>query len=374
MLAAYRNKQPDCVPVSPEIWDATAIELSGRPWYELVGPFAKVPWWQTHLQAFEYFGCDAWILSGTGPDRKGMSVSTSRFLDDETIETETEYRTSLGKLHATARTTRDYAGWLMEHPVKEFAADMPAYAEWFFRDPQTSNLSGIRRVLEGVGEKGLVTPCVGGLFTSFLGSAREGGMVAAIYDLVDHEKYCEQLRERFVEYVVRLSAHILQNTNTQALFLNSDYSGPPIISPALYRKWDKPVLKAVADLCKKYAVPLHLHQHGHLLAVMDDIVEAGVSIVCPLFPPPQGDVDDLAALKRRYGDRIALKGNVDPFAILLKGTPRDVEREVQGCITAAAKGGGFILGTADSTVAGTPFENIRAFVEAGRKYGKYPTG
>lgn len=374
MLAAYRNEQPDRVPVSPEIWDATAIELSGRPFHELVGPFAQIPWWQTHLKAFEYFGCDAWIIAGAGPCRKEMSVSSSRFLDDETIETKIEYRTSFGKLHATARTTRDYAGWLVEHPVKEFAADMPAYEECFFRDPQTSDLSEIRNVLEGVGEKGLVTPYVGELFTSFLGSVREGGMVAAIYDLMDHEKYCERLQEKYVEHLVRLSEHILQNTNTQAIFLNSNYSGPPIISPALYRRWDKPVLKAVAGVCKRRGVPLHLHQHGYLLAVIDDIVDAGVSIVCPLLPPPQGDVDDLAAVKRRYGDRIALKGNVDPFEILLKGTPSDVEREVQRCIMAAAKGGGFILGTADSTIKGTPFENIHAFVEAGRRYGKYPAG
>jgi len=44
MLAAYRGEQPDCVPVSPEIWNATSIEVSGRPFYELVGPFAEVPW------------------------------------------------------------------------------------------------------------------------------------------------------------------------------------------------------------------------------------------------------------------------------------------------------------------------------------------
>jgi uroporphyrinogen-III decarboxylase len=57
--------------------------------------------------------------------------------------------------------------------------------------------------------------------------------------------------------------------------------------------------------------------------------------------------------------------------VLLKGSPADVERAVLLCIEAAAEGGGYILGTADSTVVGTPFENIHAFVEAGRKYGRY---
>lgn len=371
MLTAYRNEQPDCVPVSPEIWDATALEISKRPFHELIGPFAQIPWWQTHLKAFEYFGADAWILAGVSACRGDMSVSTSRFLDDQTIETKIEYRTSGGKLQATARTTRDYANWLVEHPVKDFAAEMPRYEEYFFGDPRSSDLSEIRQVLSGVGEKGLVTPCVGDLFTSFLGSVRSGGMTEVIYDLTDHEKDCERLREKYIDQLTGLTEHILENTDTQAIFLNSGYSGPPIVSPALYRRWDKPVLQAVCGVCKKHNVPLHLHQHGHLLAVIDDIVDSGVSIVCPLLLPPQGDVGDLAALKRRYGDKIALKGNVDPFATLLKGTPQDVEREVQHCLMAAAKGGGFILGTADSTIKGTPFENIQAFVEAGRKYGKY---
>jgi len=52
--------------------------------------------------------------------------------------------------------------------------------------------------------------------------------------------------------------------------------------------------------------------------------------------------------------------------VLLKGTPRAVAEDVRRCLAAAASGGGYILGTADSTVVGTPFENIRAFVAAGR--------
>jgi uroporphyrinogen decarboxylase len=104
---------------------------------------------------------------------------------------------------------------------------------------------------------------------------------------------------------------------------------------------------------------------------MEDIIAAGVNIVCPLLASPQGDVDDLRAFKQRFGGRIALKGNVDPFSVLLHGTPSDVERAVIQCLNDAAPNGGYILGTADSTLPGTPFENIFAFVEAGRKYGKY---
>jgi uroporphyrinogen decarboxylase len=132
-----------------------------------------------------------------------------------------------------------------------------------------------------------------------------------------------------------------------------------------------PALKAVGDVCKKYGKALHVHQHGRVGVVMDALIDAGVTIVCPMIAPPQGDVDDLAAFKQRYGKKIAFKGNIDPFGVLLNGTPEQVEAEVKACLNAGAPGGGFILGTQDSTLAKTPFENIRAMVAAGRKYGVY---
>ncbi|MHB0875244.1 MAG: uroporphyrinogen decarboxylase family protein [Anaerolineae bacterium] len=372
MLAAYRGEVPDSVPVSPELWDATAIAVAARPFHELMGPSAEVPWWRTHLAAFEYFGADAWIVPGAGPSaaQLAMTEEHSRFLDADTIETRTTYHTPAGALQAVGRTTAAYSGWLIEHPVRDFRRDMPRYEAYYFQDPRQSDLNGIAAALDGVGEKGLVTPMVGELFTSFLGSVREGGMVQTIYDLHDERGYCLDLRERYVAHVTALTRHVLEGTRAEAIFVNSGYSGPPTVSPRLYREWDVPVLAAVSAVCREHNVPLHLHQHGHVRVLLDDLIAAGVSIVCPLLPPPQGDVDDLAALKRQAAGRIALKGNVDPVETILRGTPDDVRQAVRRCIDAAAAGGGFVLGTADSTVLGTPLENIQAFVDAGRQYGR----
>jgi len=374
LLTAYRNQMPDSVPVSPEIWDATAIAVSGRPFHELVGPFAEVPWWKTHLQAFQYFAADAWIVVGPGesPQQREMRRARSRFVEQGVIETEITYHTPRGELHALTKTTNVYADWLQEHPIKRFPADMDLYAGYFFTDPDTYDLSEIPEAIAGVAEQGLVTPMVGELFTSFLGAVREGGMVQTIYDLADHRDYCQRLQSRYIEHLSELTRLILEKTPAQAIFVNSNYSGPPIVSPSLYREWDRPILEALSKVCREHNIPLHLHQHGHTMAIMEEIIGGGVNIVCPLLPPPQGDVDDLVKVKRLYGGRIALKGNVDPLDVLLRGTPENVEREVKRCIQAAAPGGGYILGTADSTVIGTPFENIHAFVEAGRKHGHYP--
>jgi len=376
MLTAYKGGQADSVPVSPELWDATAIAVNGAPFYQLMGPFAERPWWKTHLECFEYFRADAWIVPASGPTERQQAIrkAESYFVDREktTVETRLTYRTERGTLHGIARTTNAYADWLLRHPVETFPQDMQAYGEYFFDDPAACDLSEIREALAGVGEKGLVTPLVGELYTSFLGTVREGGIAQTLLDLFDYPDDARRLRDRYIEYVSELTRVVLERTGAQAIFVNSNYSGPPIVSPAVYREWDKPVLAAVSAVCHKHGAPLHLHQHGYTAMLLEDLIEAGVDIVCPLLAPPQGDISDLAELKRRFGSRIALKGHVDPIAVLLRQSPREVEAEVIRCINAAAPGGGYILGTADSTVLDTPFENLHAFVEAGRRHGFYP--
>ncbi len=373
MFTAYKHEEPDRVPISPEIWNAMSVAVSGKPFYKVQGPFADEPFYKYHIQAYEYFGCDGWIIEGPSVRDDSRVKKESKFIDKNTIETVTIYQGRRGRtLRSIDRTTELYTGWLKEHPVKKFPEGMETYKEFFFRDLEDYDTGGIEQAIEHVGERGLVTPGVGGLFTSFLGGAREGGMSQAIYDIYDYEAYCRELQNMYIKHLCRLAEFMIEKTEPEVIFLNSDYSAPPIVSPEMYSKWDKPVIEAVAKVAKRYGVLLHIHQHGHLMKVIEQIIDAGADIVCPLIPPPQGDVNDLGELKKKYGSRIALKGYVDPIKFLLHGSQQEIEAEVRGAIHSAAKGGGYVLGSADGIVFGTPFSNIRAFVETGKKYGKYP--
>ena len=93
-------------------------------------------------------------------------------------------------------------------------------------------------------------------------------------------------------------------------------------------------------------------------------------VIDPLEIPPMGD-SNLAELKRQYGDRIILKGNLHTTDVMLNGSVDEVVRACRGCIDVAAAGGRFILSTGDQTPRDTPFENIFAVVETARTYGKY---
>ena len=98
--------------------------------------------------------------------------------------------------------------------------------------------------------------------------------------------------------------------------------------------------------------------------------ETDLSCVNPLEIPPMGDCD-LAEVKREFGDRIALMGNLHTTEVMLKGSVEDVRRACEEAIDAAGEGGGFILSTGDQCGTDTPDENIRAMVDVAKTYGRY---
>jgi len=99
-------------------------------------------------------------------------------------------------------------------------------------------------------------------------------------------------------------------------------------------------------------------------------LETELTIIDPLERPPMGDCD-LAELKRLYGDKICLKGNLHTTDTMWRGTVEDVVAAAKQAIDDAAEGGRFVLSTGDQCGRDTPFENLHAMVEVARTYGRY---
>ncbi|MFH1568554.1 MAG: uroporphyrinogen decarboxylase family protein, partial [Gemmatimonadota bacterium] len=79
----------------------------------------------------------------------------------------------------------------------------------------------------------------------------------------------------------------------------------------------------------------------------------------------------LAELKRLYGHRLTLKGNLHTTDVMLRGTAAQVAAASRAAIDAAGAGGRYILSTGDQCGRDTPDENLRAMVETARTYGRY---
>ena len=374
MLAAYMNQIPDRVPVSPEIWTATVIDHTGQPFHKLSGPFADMDFVQEWYDTQKYFGFDAWILAEFDRGESGDNFeqkSESRFLDENTIETVTEIKTTKGNLRTISRTNEEYDGWMAEHPVKDFERDFPAYAEYSMSDTPKFGTDQIKHALEVTGDGGLVSANLGELFISYLAYAREGDIGQTLLDIFDYEEFLLDVRDRYIAFINEKIDIASEVPGLKSVFINCGYSDGGTLGPSVYEKWEIPLLKKIAARAKEYDLPLHLHQHGKCKKIVPLVARTGVSIIDSLeAPSANGDVDDLADLKKEAGGRIALKGNIDPLNTLKYGTKQQIEDAVKACIEAAGKGGGYILSTGDSAISGTPEDNLFCLAEAGISYGK----
>ena len=111
------------------------------------------------------------------------------------------------------------------------------------------------------------------------------------------------------------------------------------------------------------------HTDGNIMAVLPSLVDAGIDGIDPIDPIAGMD---LAAIKRDWGSRIAIKGNVDCAELLTNGVEADVVEAVKDCIRSAGPGGGYACSSSNSIHSGVKPELYAAMVNAIREYGSYP--
>ncbi len=77
-------------------------------------------------------------------------------------------------------------------------------------------------------------------------------------------------------------------------------------------------------------------------------------------------------MKRRYGERVCVSGNIDCGYTLSEAPVAEVVREVKEAIREAGPGGGYKMMSSNSLHSSVKPDNYRAMVEACRRYGRYP--
>lgn len=134
--------------------------------------------------------------------------------------------------------------------------------------------------------------------------------------------------------------------------------------PDTFREFLKPYYQRIGSLIK----PVHwwLHSCGDNTKILDDLIEVGVNV----FHPVQKGTMDETAVAREFGDRLTFLAGMDVQHILQEATPDRVRQEVRFLIdTFDRADGGLCLAAGNGIVAGTPFENIEAFLDEALSYG-----
>ena len=99
------------------------------------------------------------------------------------------------------------------------------------------------------------------------------------------------------------------------------------------------------------------------------LVDAGIDMLDPIDPVAGMDIGEI---KRNYGHRIGIKGNIDCAGVLQNGTPEDVISATKACMKIASRGGRHVLSSSNSIHSGVPPQNFIAMVETVHEFGRYP--
>ena len=200
-----------------------------------------------------------------------------------------------------------------------------------------------------------------GIYPAMLSMGIENFCVS-LYDdraLVERvlDAYCEW-EVQVLERACRLPFDVVCSTD--------DFAGKsgPLFSPEVFHELMMPRMRMVAE---KVTLPWILHSDGNNLPLMDDIVSLGINAI----HPNEKGAQDIRRVKREYGDRVCVFGNVD-INLLGMATPERVDEEVRGLIRDVAPGGGYMVSSGNSLTDYCRLENVRAMASAVAKYGRYP--
>lgn len=215
--------------------------------------------------------------------------------------------------------------------------DMDA-VEW--PDPETVDVSHMH-------EAATILPAGLGIITGV------GGVFTRTWMLMGYEHFAEMLADD-IGFVAELAAQVgriqcavmrrvIRMPGVVAAWYGDDlaYTEGLLASPRVLRQISFPWIEELAGIAHAAGFPFIMHSDGRLWQVLDDLIALGVDALHPV----EAKAMDIYALKRRYGQKLAIFGNVDLGYALTDGTgtPEAIRAEVHRLIKELAPGGGYGL-------------------------------
>lgn len=182
-----------------------------------------------------------------------------------------------------------------------------------------------------VGESTYIGPYTMGPFNC---ASQVRGVEQLLIDTVERPEFVEELLD-FCTEVVLDYGKALVDAGAHGVFLGEAICTPGMISPRFYRNCVLPRQQRLVGALKKYgAGQVLIHICGDVKKILPTMLETGADIF---------DLDwqvDMAEAKQVFAGKAAVRGNLDPAAVLLKGRPEDVYENAVKVIRSAGAGGG----------------------------------
>jgi len=177
----------------------------------------------------------------------------------------------------------------------------------------------------------------------------------------------QALIEKVLDYTRRacaVFAKAQKDAGAHITSIGDALAGPALIAPETYRKLAWEPEKRLTREVRDYDIPFSIHICGDTTEIIDDMGKTGADVL---------ELDwkvDMGNARKVLPAGTVIMGNIDPSDPLVLGSPGQVDEKARKIINATG-GRGLILSSGCAMGRNTPADNMRAMVEAPKKYGTY---
>jgi uroporphyrinogen decarboxylase len=175
--------------------------------------------------------------------------------------------------------------------------------------------------------------------------------------------------QAMVDEALRQAEKVQRHGGLDGFALCSDYcfNTGPFLSPKMFSEFITPYLAQVIQGYREMGFYAIKHTDGNIMPVIDQLVQANPHALHSL--DPQGGVD-IAKVKRLYGDKVCLIGNVN-CGLLDTGTDEEAAQSVRYALQNGMPGGGYIFSTSNCVYTGMQLKRYELMLDIWRREGNY---
>jgi len=180
-------------------------------------------------------------------------------------------------------------------------------------------------------------------------------------DMATRPEWCESILDRLTRRNLNIAVAAAR-AGADRLMCGDDVANQNALmfSPEMWRKFMKPRWAQVWAAAREIDPDAQIvyHSDGNIEAIVDDLIEIGVTILNPIQP----ECMDVAGLARKYKGRLLFDGGIGTQSVMPFGSPDDVRACVRERV--AQFGQDLCIAPTHVLEPEVPIENIEAFFEA----------
>jgi uroporphyrinogen decarboxylase len=250
-------------------------------------------------------------------------------------------------------------GQVVGHPLADWAA-LDAYQppDWrVLEERGPRDWDAIRRGIEEARARGDLTGGNGERLFDRLYFLR--GFENLMMDIATDDPRLPRLVEMLTTYELELVGRYLE-IGVDFVGFHTDIGSQKalMISPAAFLKHIKPMFATLFQTCRKAGAHVCLSSDGHVLEIVDDLIECGISM-----HDPQLRANTLEGIVGAYKGKVCATVDLDrqSFAFL---TPQGIRDQVEAVVQAMADPRGGLMISGSAWGADVPLANIDALIGA----------